>query len=418
MAPVIAAVLHEPFSRRARLELLWCVLGLLVVVSGVALVTAVVTIGTATSLDAAFTVPVLLFLVLVLIGAHRPIGTGYRALAARLLDVHVDRRDGGPWRTAAYLLVKVPFAVLHEYALVWWLGIVNLTYPFWWGLFRNHDPGVRLSPALALTPFGLLRIRTFPGTLLVFATGVLLVLGAPWVTRVVTTADRWLLVTLLGPGPAALRVRQLEASRAHVVDDAASTLRRIERDLHDGTQAQLATLAMKLGQAKEKLRHDAEVPFDPEQARDLVDDAHQHATAALAEVRNIARGIHPPALDIGLDAALATLVARSPVPATLAIATDTRPTKAIETIAYFSVAELLANVARHSGAHRATVEITDRDGRLRLAVRDDGAGGARIGAGTGLSGLADRVRAVDGRLDLSSPPGGPTVVVVELPFQA
>jgi signal transduction histidine kinase len=277
---------------------------------------------------------------------------------------------------------------------------------------------VRLSPVISITPFGFLRIRTLPGTLLVFAAGALMVLAAPWVTRAVTAADRWLLVTLLGPGPAALRVRQLEASRAHVVDDAASTLRRIERDLHDGAQAQLATLAMKLGRAKETLRHDADVPFDPDRARDLVDEAHRHATEALAEVRDIARGIHPPALDVGLEDALATLVARSPVPATLEIATDTRPTKAIDAIAYFSVAELLANVARHRGARHATVEVTGRDGRLRLAVRDDGAGGARIGAGTGLSGLADRVRAVDGRLDVTSPPGGPTVAVVDLPFQA
>jgi signal transduction histidine kinase len=421
MAPVtpdLPAVLLEPISRRARLELLWCGLGLLTAAAVVGLVTAVVTIGTATGLDAAFTVPVLLIVALVLVGARRPIGTAYRALASRLLDVQVDRRDASAWRTAAYVLVKVPFTVLHEYALLWWIGVVNLTYPFWWGLFRNHDPGVRLDPVIAITPFGFLRIRTLPGTLLVFAAGALMVLAAPWVTRAVTAADRWLLVNLLGPGPTALRVRQLEASRAHVVDDAASTLRRIERDLHDGAQAQLATLAMKLGQATEKLRHDAAVPFDPDSARELVDDAHVQAKAALAELRNIARGIHPPALDVGLDAALATLVARSPVPATLEVTTDIRPTKAIEAIAYFSAAELLANVARHSGAHRATVEVTGRNGRLRLAVHDDGAGGARIGAGTGLSGLADRVQAVDGRLDVSSPAGGPTVVVVELPVQA
>ncbi|HEX3394001.1 MAG TPA: ATP-binding protein, partial [Acidimicrobiales bacterium] len=153
-------------------------------------------------------------------------------------------------------------------------------------------------------------------------------------------------------------------------------------------------------------------------ALELVDAAHRHAKEALVELRGIARGVHPPALDLGLDAALATLVARSPVPATLHAETETRPTRAIETIAYFSVAELLANVARHSDAAHATVEVSALDGCLRLAVTDDGIGGAEVGAGSGLSGLADRVLAIDGRLDVSSPPGGPTMVVVELPLQA
>jgi signal transduction histidine kinase len=175
---------------------------------------------------------------------------------------------------------------------------------------------------------------------------------------------------------------------------------------------------MNLGQAKEKLEHGSAVPFDPAGALELVDAAHRHAKEALAELRDIARGIHPPALDIGLDAALATLVARSAVPATLRIDVSVRPTQAIETIAYFSVAELLANVARHSRARSATVEVTARDGRLRLKVSDDGIGGARAGAGSGLSGLGDRVRAVDGRLRVSSPRGGPTVVTVSLPLHA
>jgi signal transduction histidine kinase len=147
-----------------------------------------------------------------------------------------------------------------------------------------------------------------------------------------------------------------------------------------------------------------------------VNEAHGHAKEALVELRNIVRGIHPPALDVGLDTALATLVARSPVPATLAVDTLLRASTAIETIAYFSVAELLANVAKHSHARGAAVTIDACDGRLRLAVRDDGIGGARVGAGSGLTGLADRVHAVDGNLDVSSPEGGPTVIVVDLPL--
>jgi signal transduction histidine kinase len=433
---VVRAVLQEPFSRRARLELLWCVVGFLTGAAGLAVVAVALFPGTAVSVARGVPILILLLVGLVATGAARTIAGWYRQLAARLLGVQVDPsppvragrgllglagaqlRDAGSWRALAYILVKVPFAALQEYALLYWFGLVNMTYPFWWGLFRNHEPGVELRPVLAITPFGFFRVATHPGAFVVLAAGAGMVLAAPWVTRAVTAVDRWLLVTLLGPGRLTQRVRHLEESRALVVDDAASTLRRIERDLHDGAQAQLATLAMKLGQAKEKLEHDSAVAFDPAGAHELVDAAHHHAKEALVELRNIARGVHPPALDVGLDAALATLVARSPVPATLQVATEMRPAGAIETIAYFSVAELLANVARHSRAHHATVDVTGRNGRLQLAVTDDGVGGAEIGAGTGLTGLADRVRAVDGHLDVSSPQGGPTVIVVELPLHA
>jgi signal transduction histidine kinase len=300
-----------------------------------------------------------------------------------------------------------------------------------------------------LTPVGVFQVRTYPGTILVFAVGIVMVLAAAWITHAVTWADRWLARGLLGPGRLAERVRTLEENRTQVLDASAATLRRIERDLHDGTQAQLATLAMNLGQVKEKLQPDAAVPYDPIGALALIDAAHAQVKEALVELRNIARGIHPPALDVGLDAALTTLVARSAVPAVLTIdgggrdlaptapATDhlddgghvgngggrgVRPDRAIETIAYFSVAELLANVARHSGAHLATVAVRVVDGRqLRLTVNDNGRGGAAIvdqdgGRGTGLAGLAERVQAVDGSLVIDSPPGGPTSVTVELPM--
>ena len=193
-------------------------------------------------------------------------------------------------------------------------------------------------------------------------------------------------------------------------------MRRIERDLHDGTQAQLGTLAMNLGQAKEKLEHHEGVPYDPTGALDLVTEAHRHAKEALVELRDIARGIHPPALDLGLEAALATLVSRSAVPATLHADLPERPGRAIETIAYFSAAELLANAARHGHAQHIGVDVVESGGVLRLTVRDDGIGGATPGAGSGLVGLADRLRAVDGRLDIVSPAGGPTVISVELPL--
>jgi signal transduction histidine kinase len=392
--------------------------------------------GTAASVVRGATIFGLLVVVGVATGGAQALGAWYGRLAARLLGgtavapppprgglgtfgrLGARLRTAAGWRAVVYLVAKLPVAALELYALSCWAGLVNLTYPFWWRLFRNHAPGVRLRPVPFLSPFGVFHAATFPPTFLVFVVGAAMLLAAPWVTRGITSVDRWLIRGLLGPGRLAERVQALQETRARTIDDSAATLRRIERDLHDGTQASLATLAMNLGQAKEKLEHGSAVPFDPAGALELIDAAHRHAKEALVELRDIARGIHPPALDIGLDAALATLVARSAVPATLRIDVPVRPTQAIETIAYFSVAELLANVARHSRARSAIVEVTAPDHRLRLTVSDDGIGGARAGAGSGLSGLGDRVRAVDGHLRVSSPRGGPTVVTVSLPLHA
>ena len=135
------------------------------------------------------------------------------------------------------------------------------------------------------------------------------------------------------------------------------------------------------------------------------------------ELRDLARGIHPPVLDRGLGTALQTLAARSGVPVEVVIDLPQRPSAAIETIAYFCAAELLTNVAKHSGARHATLEAVHVPGLVRVRVRDDGRGGARIAGGSGLAGLAERIRTVDGRLDIASPPGGPTVVTIELPAQ-
>jgi signal transduction histidine kinase len=173
---------------------------------------------------------------------------------------------------------------------------------------------------------------------------------------------------------------------------------------------------MHLGLAKEKLG-DGGDRLDVTGARELVDAAHRSAKDALAELRDLARGIHPPVLDNGLADALATLAVRSAIPVELATDIPARPTPAIETIAYFCAAELLANAAKHSLADRIGLQATGRDGMLLLSVTDDGAGGADP-QGSGLSGLAQRVSTVDGRLEIASPPGGPTRVTVELPLRA
>ena len=217
-----------------------------------------------------------------------------------------------------------------------------------------------------------------------------------------------------------LRVRDLEQTRTHLVDDSAARLRQIERDLHDGAQAQMVAVTMKLGLAVKKLggMTDGAGQTDLDRVLELVVAAHRGAREAVTELRDLCRGIHPPVLDQGLGIALTTLAARSDLPVDLAIDLPERQSAAIETIAYFCAAELLTNVTKHSGARHATLEAVHLPGLLRVRVSDDGRGGARVEAHGGLAGLTERIRAVDGTLRLSSPPGGPTVITVELPTRA
>jgi signal transduction histidine kinase len=249
-----------------------------------------------------------------------------------------------------------------------------------------------------------------------FAVGVLALLVAPGVTRGLAAAELGMVRGLLTPSGAELltaKVSSLTESRARVVDAADAERRRIERDLHDGTQQHLVSLAMNLGMAKEKL------DSDPEAARQLVADAHQQAKDSITELRNVIRGVYPAVLtDRGLDAALSALAVRSPVPVRLQVDLPRRPNPTAEAIAYFVVSESLTNVARHSGARSATVYVEQSGDRLKLAIVDDGRGGAVEAAGSGLTGLRDRVTAVDGRFTLTSPPGGGTTIAVEVPCES
>jgi len=440
LAPLRAA-LRAPFTARARRELLFCLAGapfvLVNPLTAFFLIVILVRVVTPhrppnpSPPDIVISFAAVALLVAILVAA-RWLGPLERRLAARLLGAPADApppggraglRDGAGWRAMAYLLVRLPVAVLELYAAFFWLaGLVNLSYPFWWQAFRNHPPGVRLSPVPVFTPFGwfgqgTFRVSTLPGTFAAFAAGAAMLLAAPWVTRAVAAADGWLIRSLLGPDRLAQRVQDLERSRALAVDDSAALLRRLERDLHDGAQIRLATLAMNLGMAKQKLGDAGEVP-DAAAARELVDAAWQGAKDALGELRNLARGIHPPALDTGLADALATLAAGSPIPAEVSAAVPVRPTPAIETIAYFCAAELLANAVKHSRANQVKIQAAGSGERLRVTVGDDGAGGADPARGSGLAGLAHRVAMVDGRLSIASPPGGPTQVTVELPLRA
>jgi signal transduction histidine kinase len=249
-----------------------------------------------------------------------------------------------------------------------------------------------------------------------------LLLAAPWVARQVTRADETSARALLGPGRSeelAQRVESLARSRADVVAAADAERRRIERDLHDGAQQRLVSLAMNLGMARERFA-DA-----PEPVRRAIADAHDEAVLALSELREFIRGLHPAVLnDRGLDAALSGLAARAPVPVRLRVDVSRPASPSVEAVAYFIVSEALTNVAKHAQATQAEVTVT-RDGDvLRIAVTDDGSGGAApaegddAGAGTGLRGLGQRAAAVDGTLTIDSPPGGPTVITAELPCES
>jgi signal transduction histidine kinase len=217
---------------------------------------------------------------------------------------------------------------------------------------------------------------------------------------------------------AAERARELQERRAVAVDQSAARLRRIERDLHDGTQVRLAALAMMLGEIKENLDRARGAAHDDGHVRTLVGAAHRNAKETLAELRDLARGIHPPVLDRGLAAALGALADTVPIPVDVSVRTRERPSAAIEAIAYFCAAELLANITKHSGASRAAVSVGDDGGKMLMTVGDDGAGGAWLAPGGGLAGLRERVQTVDGRLAIESPPGGPTSIMIELPGHA
>ncbi len=360
---------------------------------------------------------------LVLAGAllyARGLGAAHRWLARVLLGVSVPAprrpelkpglwswvkaRVGDPagWRTAGYLLLRLPltFAGLLTVFSATLFGLAATSYAFLWFPLGEHN----------LPAFGI-RAEGWAGALAWSASGLLVLVALPWVVHAFVALDRLLVVGLLGERVLSERVRDLEASRATAVEDSALRLRRIERDLHDGAQAQLVALAMKLGLAKDELKAD---DLDVAQVRQLVTAAHANAKQALTELRDLARGIHPAALDAGLDVALATLVATSGMDARVTVTLPRRPPPSLETIVYFSAAELLTNAAKHGGA--TLVEIREDRDVLWLLVRDAGAGGARVVPGGGLAGVAERLRTVDGELAVTSPPGGPTEVTARVPL--
>ena len=235
-------------------------------------------------------------------------------------------------------------------------------------------------------------------------------------------ADEAAARALIGPSRGeelAVRVESLARSRAEIVAATDAERRRIERDLHDGAQRRLVSLAMQLGMARASLGDDV-----PASLRQVIEQAHDEATEALAELRQLVRGLHPAVLDDrGLDAALSGIAANTPLPVRLRVDVADRCSPSIEAVAYFVVSEALTNVAKHADATHAEVSVERTGDRLHVVITDDGHGGATlspagtppVGGGTGLRGLAQRAAAVDGTLTVESPPGGPTVITVELP---
>jgi signal transduction histidine kinase len=435
-------LLRAPFTRDTARQVEFAVLGLLLAIPGFVFILVAFTVGLGMSLSFAGMLIGLPLLMVALLGA-RQLGAVNRRLAVRLLGVQVElppplRPQSGAfgrvravltdpvgWRACAYLLLKLLLSVLGAiiviYLVAW--GVPYLTFPIWWEILHvngvvPHVPGWLMwwkpDPLLVAAS-----VHSLAVSFALVPAGLAALLYCPWWLKNCNAQDGKLVVRLLGP-PLGHRLRELELSRAHAVDDSAARLRRIERDLHDGAQSQMVAVAMKLGLAREKLGGTVAgiSEADMERALELVDAAHHSAKEAIIELRDLARGIHPPVLDHGLGTALATLAARSDVPVELVVDLPERPSAAIETIAYFCAAELLTNVVKHSGARHATLEVMHVPGLLRVLVSDDGCGGAQIEARGGLAGLAERVRTVDGRLQVASPRGGPTVVTVELPSHA
>ncbi len=329
--------------------------------------------------------------------------------------------DPTTWRDLAYLVLLLPLGIawLGLVLTAWGVPLALLSMPLWYRLVPQHvaviqtGPGLNLFSPLQGRRHTLIVIDHLPQALAVAAVGLLLCLGAAYLVRGMAFLHGVIARGLLGPtrqAGLAASVEEQRAKRVLAVDVAAAERRRIERDLHDGAQQRLVALAMDLGMAREKFAG------DPQAARTLLDEAHDEAKRALAELRNLARGIHPAVLtDRGLDAAISALAARSPVPVEVSVELRERPPAVAESTAYFVVAEALANVAKHAAATRAEVRIARKHEWLMVEVRDDGVGGADPAGGSGLAGLADRVASLDGRLVVTSPKGGPTVIGAELP---
>lgn len=343
--------------------------------------------------------------------AARFAGRWHRGLLRSLLDVRIEPpATGAPppgmlawvranladpigWRAVGYLFVRFPLAVLGL------LSAVGL--PALGGLMIGMSCWLLVARPDGRPPGWL--------TALAVPAGLLVLLATPLAVRATTVLNVGVARSLLGPSRAQQELTGLRRARSTMIAEHTRSLRQIEQDLHDGTQAQLVAIAITLALVADSVHP------DDERVRTFVDRAREQTDHTIAELRRLIHGIDPTALQDGLAAALRTLGQEAVVPVELSVRMPERSQTGIERIAYFCVVELLTNVAKHSGADQARLEASAEGGQLVITVTDDGRGGARIGAGTGLAGLRERLAAVDGTLSVDSPPGGPTRAQIILP---
>jgi signal transduction histidine kinase len=319
-------------------------------------------------------------------------------------------RSQATWRQLGYHVLAAPaLAVAATIAIGTWLAALLCAFEYLWAWGLPSDALFRQ----ATYPNGEVSLpHVGPVGVYLTLAGIAGLFVAPWLTAGVAALDVRAARALLGTSRAEElehRVERLTQTRAGVVDAADAERRRLERDLHDGTQQRLVSLAINLGMARVNAT-------TTQEARQALAEAHEEAKAALAELRDLIRGLHPAVLeDRGLDAALSGVAARMPIPVRLSVELPRRPAPVIEAVAYFVVSEGLANIAKHAQASQAEVVVQRIGDRLHIIVSDDGVGGADPARGTGLAGLARRAESVDGDFDVFSPPGGPTLLSVDLP---
>lgn len=330
-------------------------------------------------------------------------------------------QDPATWRDLLWMLTA-PVVSAGPLALAGaaGIGVFGLAcQPVWWGVWAipvGLIDGVWVTPfflwhGLTLVNPALAVVPDWASTLIGLAAAAVAGVLARPLLRLRTAWDR----LLLAPTRRALlahRVRQLTESRSDAIDAQAAELRRIERDLHDGAQARLVALGLSLATAEQLLER------DPAAARALLAQAREASTTALTELRDLVRGIHPPVLaERGLVDAIRAVALDSPLPVTVAADVGGRLPAPVESAVYFAVTEALANATRHAGASHITVELRHDGQRLHIIVTDDGRGGADPAKGTGLAGIRRRLGTFDGTMTVTSPPGGPTVLRMEVPCE-
>ena len=325
----------------------------------------------------------------------KPRAHPYRPFRGGIVDiVRAEFADEARWRDVLYVAVDLPLTIIEStvVGVAWALALSALTLPIWF------------EPRASLPPIWLASVA-----------GVLLLFVAASLSQIVIRLHRQVVAGLLCTSESrALRreVETLRQSRSAVIDVEASELSRIERDLHDGAQQRLVMLSIDLGLASER------IDTDPEGAKELMRSSQEQAREALAEIRQLVRGIAPSILlDRGLVPAIESITGRGPIRTSIRseLAPGTRLSAAVERTAYFVASEALANVAKHSGGSNCEVRVRLEGDQLVVEIWDDGKGGAIVAPGGGLAGLASRVAGVDGTLTVTSPSGGPTLIRAAIP---